>query len=261
MKIHSLALAATIIVLVAAAACTKRTAQPVLDMIAVDTLLSATDLSCNIEYRFATITNASSSPALEAIEQANINYFFGLEAFTGPVREAIRASLREIGENYLSEQPGAIEAEYEISTESEGWVVDTLFCYVIDRSSYTGGAHGMYGTECHVYSLTDGFEISLADLFDDEQLKRLDQSIRDEIYEQYGVRSDAELQAKGFFPEYITATENFTITDEGITFIYTPYVIGCYALGTVEVTLDRATLAGLGEQPAARNEKRPESHD
>ena len=135
--------------------------------------------------------------------------------------------------------------EGEISVESEGSVVDTLLCYVITRASYTGGAHGIYGTECYNYSLAGGYEITTADLFTETQLERLNRLIREDIYEQYGVRSDEELETKGFFPEYIGVTENFLVTPEGITFYYNPYDIGCYALGSVEVSVSREQLAGL----------------
>ena len=39
--------------------------------------------------------------------------------------------------------------------------------------------------------------------------------------------------------------ENFEGTPEGITFYYNPYDIGCYALGSVEVSVSREQLAGL----------------
>ena len=46
-------------------------------------------------------------------------------------------------------------------------------------------------------------------------------------------------------PEIIGVTENFLVTPEGITFYYNPYDIGCYALGSVEVSVSREQLAGL----------------
>ena len=138
---------------------------------------------------------------------------------------------------------GSVQSgEGEISVESEGNVVDSLLCYAITRSSYTGGAHGMYSTQYHIYSLADGFELSLADLFDARQLEILDRAIREKIAETYDAVSDEDLSDRGFFPEYICPTENFRITPEGIAFFYNPYEIGCYALGSVEVTFTWAEL-------------------
>lgn len=248
MKIrHSILLAA---LLLAAASCTRKPVQPRFDTVAVDTLLRGNGFACNIEYRFATIRNAAASPALEAIESANVAHFFELEEFAGTAEEAAAASIRQTAADMMPpanspQADGRAEWQGEISAESEGSVVDTLLCYVISRSSYLGGAHGIYGTECHVYSLADGYEVELADLFDEGQLRRLDALIREDLCRQYDADNDRELEEKGFFPEYIRATENFLVTAEGITFFYNPYEIGCYALGAVEVTLSRETLAGL----------------
>lgn len=248
MKIRNSILLAT--VLFAAASCTRGPVQPRFDTVAVDTLLRANGFACNVEYRFASIRNAASSPALEAIESANAGYFFELEEFSGSAEEAAAASIRQTAGDLMppANSPDAAsrtEWQGEISAESEGSVVDTLLCYVISRSSYLGGAHGMYGTECHVYSLADGYEVELADLFDEEQLRRLDALIREDLCRQYNADNERELEEKGFFPEYIRATENFLVTAEGITFFYNPYEIGCYALGAVEVSVSRETLAGL----------------
>lgn len=223
-------------------ACSKRTIRPEFTTVAVDTLLCANGNSCNVEYRFASIRNAEKSEVLEIIEVANIGYFFQLEEFSGSVAEAVEASLHDIQANYLPDGIGPSGAEYEISAEAEAATVDSLLCYVITRAGYTGGAHGMYGTECHTYSLADGFELSLADLFSESELQRLDQLIHEKIAVQYNAATDEELTRAGFFPEYIAPTENFRITSEGITFHYNPYDIGCYALGAVEVTISREEL-------------------
>ena len=223
-------------------ACTKHPVLPKFETCAIDTLLQGDGNSCRVEYRFASISNTGKSSALETIEQANLGYFFQLEAFTGTLGQAVQTSLTDIQTNYLPVGMGPSGREYEVSVESEGSVIDSLIGYVITRAGYTGGAHGMYGTECHTYSLRDGFELSLADLFTAEELQRLDGLIRKHIAEQYGASTDEELTRAGFFPEYIAPTENFRITPEGITFYYNPYDIGCYALGAVEVPIPKSEL-------------------
>lgn len=240
----------TLFAAIAAAAvvsCTKHPVQPEFGIAATDTLVERNGIACNIEYRFASILNAEDSPALAAIEQANIGYFFELEAFSGTAQEAAAAAIGQIADTYLADSlpAGAAGMEYEISAESEGAVVDTLVTYTITRSSYTGGAHGIYGSFNYVYSLAGGYEITLADLFTDTQLDNLDRLIRRKLYEQYDARDDEGLSAAGFFPEYIGPTENFRVTAESIVFDYNLYEIGCYALGGVEVEVTREELAGL----------------
>ena len=100
----------------------------------------------------------------------------------------------------------------------------------------------MYATECHTYSLAGGYELSTADLFSERQLLGMETLLRRKLCEQYEAANDDELAERGFFPEYISLTENFRITPEGITFYYNPYDIGCYALGAVDVTMSREEL-------------------
>lgn len=95
-----------------------RPVQPEFEQLAIDTLLERRGADCRIEYRFATIRNTSESAALQAIETANIGYFFQVEAFEGNAAQAAELAIREIDTTLLADvQP---TQTYEISIESEG---------------------------------------------------------------------------------------------------------------------------------------------
>ena len=230
----------------ATAACTRKPVVPQFGMLTIDTLIGTPANGCKIEYRFATIANAEKSPALRSIEAANAGYFFELEEFGGTARQAADSALRQIAAELAFPQSAPQMTEpYEISAEAEAAVTDSLVTYIISRWSYTGGAHGMYATECHTYSLAGGYELSTADLFSERQLLGMEALLRRKLCEQYEAANDDELAERGFFPEYISLTENFRITPEGITFYYNPYDIGCYALGAVDLTMSREELENL----------------
>ena len=230
----------------ATAACTRKPVAPQFGMLSIDTLIGTPANGCKIEYRFATIANAEKSPALRSIEAANAGYFFELEEFGGTARQAADSALRQIAAELAFPQSAPQMTEpHEISAEAEAAVTDSLVTYIISRWSYTGGAHGMYATECHTYSLAGGYELSTADLFSERQLLGMEALLRRKLCEQYEAANDDELAERGFFPEYISLTENFRITPEGITFYYNPYDIGCYALGAVDVTMSREELENL----------------
>ena len=230
----------------ATAACTRKPVAPQFGMLSIDTLIGTPANGCKIEYRFATIANAEKSPALRSIEAANAGYFFELEEFGGTARQAADSALRQIAAELAFPQNAPQMTEpYEISAEAEAAVTDSLVTYIISRWSYTGGAHGMYATEGHTYSLAGGYELSTADLFSERQLLGMEALLRRKLCEQYEAANDDELAERGFFPEYISLTENFRITPEGITFYYNPYDIGCYALGAVDVTMSREELENL----------------
>lgn len=226
----------------ATAACTRKPVVPEFSMLSIDTLIGTPANGCKIEFRFATIANAAKSPALRSIEAANAGYFFELEDFGGTARQAVDSAIRQIAAEMLPDSVEQTMGTYEISAEAEVTVTDSLVTYIISRWSFTGGAHGMYGIEYHTYSITDGYELSLADLFTAPQLLGMEKLLREKLYAQYGTDNDEGLAEQGFFPEYIALTENFQITPEGITFYYNPYAIGCYALGAVEVAIGREEL-------------------
>ena len=232
----------------AMSACTERPVKPRFAAVRLDTLLVEPSYECQVSYNFASIENAPKSEALQSIEQSNIGYFFELEDSEGSAAAAIAESLRQTDRQLAlpeSARHGGTKAQYEISVESEGSVVDTLLCYMIYRSDYLGGAHGMYSTEYHTYSLLDGYEFTAADLLGADKMEPLAALIRAKVCEMSGAASDDELSANGFFPEYISVTDNFRITPEGMIFHYNPYEIACYANGEIDIEVTREELEAL----------------
>ena len=152
----------------ATAACTRKPVVPEFSMLSIDTLIGTPANGCKIEFRFATIANAAKSPALRSIEAANAEYFFELEDFGGTARQAVDSAIRQIAAEMLPDSVEQTMGTYEISAEAEVTVTDSLVTYIISRWSFTGGAHGMYGMECHTYSLAGGDELSSADLFSEQ---------------------------------------------------------------------------------------------
>ena len=222
--------------LLLAAGCGEQTVAPRFTTLHVDTLLVCGTARYSVRYDFTSIANASEDAALQAIEEANIRNFFDLEYSPGSARQAADTALADLYAEMIPDQETEYAWENTLSAQSDAAVVaDTLLVYTIDMSSYSGGAHGYYGRTVRNYSLKGGYDLMLNDLFDATQRDLLDELIRDKLYDRYGVADDVGLAAEGFFPEEIAATENFAIGEQGITFYYNPYDIGCYALGDVEV--------------------------
>lgn len=233
------------------AAC-RHDVKPEYTRIQVDTLLVRGAWSIDAAYDFLSIANASRSASLEAIERANIDYFFELEQFEGTAREAAEAALNDLAANNLP-APGDPLEDYErecwVSVASEAERCDSMLVYSIHAESYLGGAHGMNNTYYHVYSLSGGYELSLEDLFDAPMRERLRAALVERLYAENGVEDHAGLSACGFFPDEIDLTENFAPTaDGGLLFYYNPYDIACYARGPVEVLFSRRELKALAER-------------
>lgn len=242
MKISLLLFPATLAVLTLSC-CHRRNVEPQFAEYAVDTVVQCGVVPCDLSCRFETIANADRSEALAAIENANVNYCFGLEDFMGPVSEAAATFIERFAADYACDTLYRPDMRYTLNVSAEASVRDTLIIYRIRQESYTGGAHGMRSTRYHNYGIKGGYELSLSDLFSEEELPQLTERIKTKLYEQYGATNDEELAQRGFFPSMVAPTENFEITPTGVVFHYDPYEVACYAVGEVDVPFTKEELS------------------
>lgn len=103
---------------------------------------------------------------------------------------------------------------------------------------FTGGAHGMPGRENHIFSGTDGKEVTLLDV-----LPLSEEEVNGLAREQFLARIE-EHPEDGYFPEAadtVNAKTDFIsqsyLTQDGVVFYAQPYELGPYAAGYIEVTL------------------------
>lgn len=109
------------------------------------------------------------------------------------------------------------------------FISDHRVSFQIEKSVYTGGAHGMTCTR--VGTFQDGVLLKLADLPEQEKLELL---WKQAVARHFKARSFEEYSRKcTVFKPYMT--ENFYLDDCGIHFIYNPYEIDCYAAGTIDI--------------------------
>lgn len=128
------------------AGCCRRAAAPQFAERSLDTVVRCGAVPCDLSYRFLTIANADRSEALAAIENANVNYFFALEDFTGTAEEAARRFIERFAADNACDTLYMPNMRYSLSVAAAQAPVDTLTVYTIRRESYTGGAHGMRTT-------------------------------------------------------------------------------------------------------------------
>ena len=73
--------------------CRRQTVMPQFDIVVTDTVAVRGGIPCRFQYAFTSIANADEAPALQAIQESNMLYFFGLEHFQGGVQEAVDLSI------------------------------------------------------------------------------------------------------------------------------------------------------------------------
>lgn len=101
--------------------------------------------------------------------------------------------------------------------------------------SYTGGAHGLYGTSYYVLDLINLKELKIEDILNESGRKMLSKILEEQFRMDNNLMSTDSLQEAGLFNNKIDTTDNFYITSSGIGFVYVPYEIGPYSMGEIEI--------------------------
>ena len=96
---------------------------------------------------------------------------------------------------------------------------------------YMGGAHGMFTTNYVVIDVKNGKKIKLNDIFDKTAITILEKKIIKKAYNYTGFENPTSLKDAGYLVNKIEVTDNFSLTAEGITFVYQPYEIAPYSAG------------------------------
>ena len=109
--------------------------------------------------------------------------------------------------------------------------------YIVNLTDYTGGAHSNSTTRAFVFDLNDGNLVTLDDLFVPDFTDILNQHVAESV-------SEEDLEA--MFESPISPTGNYILTSDSITFIYNPYEIGPYSIGTPSITVPIKELKKAG---------------
>jgi hypothetical protein len=100
--------------------------------------------------------------------------------------------------------------------------------------SYTGGAHGNYGTSYYTLDLKKHKALTLNDFFKKDFEKVLNAALDNKLRKQYNLKPSDELTDR-FLTDKIEYTNNFCITSKGILFNYVPYELASFAEGEIQV--------------------------
>lgn len=108
----------------------------------------------------------------------------------------------------------------------------------MDFSEYTGGAHGIYGTNYVNFDRKKNRAVELKDIFSEEEIKEITKLAEEQFRKQEGLSSDQDYS--GYFFEngkfYLPA--NFSLQKNGILFHYGLYEIKPYVSGVTEVFVE-----------------------
>ena len=116
-----------------------------------------------------------------------------------------------------------------------------IISYDVYAYSFTGGAHGLAGDYVMNFNLKDGSLVGENEFFvpgyQEELAGLLTAHLRESMPD--------EDSYNALFVKDIEPNGNFKVSEEGVTYIYGPYEIGPYYLGSIEVTLPWEELGPL----------------
>jgi hypothetical protein len=118
-----------------------------------------------------------------------------------------------------------------------------LLMLATDFSAYTGGAHGNYSTNYTPIDLVANKQLKLSDIVNSAGQKALPKLLEKSFRKVYSIQDNESLVEGGLFENKIEPSDNFYVTTKGIGFCYSPYEIGPYVLGQINLYIPFTELS------------------
>lgn len=129
------------------------------------------------------------------------------------------------------------EYHYIIDAVTQPGTANTI-SYLATVDYYEGGAHGINQLITFNFDIATGKQVTLADVFAPGYEQQLKAALLKALKSKTGLNSMNELKDAGYlYSMEMFASENFILNDETITFVYNPYEIAPYAVGSIELVI------------------------
>jgi hypothetical protein len=202
-------------------------------------------------YDAATIWPKTGSPQYVYFKKI-VGEAFDYKNLTGEIGKLLSHRQQEFFDGYLEENKNehdSIFAEfnssYNLSESSQFLMVyysPQLLTVVSNVYSYTGGAHGNYGSVYSSYDLGLKKKLKIADVINATGKAQLPKLLEKHFRRIYKVKAADPLTEGGLFENKIEPNDNFYVTSKGIGFCYVPYEIAPYAAGQIHVFIPFSEL-------------------
>lgn len=152
--------------------------------------------------------------------------------------------LKEMAEDAYAS--GFLANAYSDSVRAEAALQGRLYSIRFSSSSYSGGAHPNSYTDSYLFDLDMGQYIDPAQVADDPVAFQTGAA---ELLLEKAQEQDEEVRV-GYYPEYADVISHWydgtvLFDSEGMTVVFSPYELGPYAMGTVELKLSYEEIGDL----------------
>ena len=108
-----------------------------------------------------------------------------------------------------------------------------MVSYIVTHFSYRGGAHGITSEIAYNFDLKTGETVAESDFFSPGYEEPLSRLLTARLPESLETPADTSMM----FIREIGPNGNFSVSEDGVTYIYNHYEIAPYAMGIIRVTL------------------------
>ena len=232
--------------LVLAVACSRELTYKTVDL--EDSVeLAGIDAGCEVSCSFDYVTGGVSDAVKDRINAAIIANHVLFDVADGRTdvpaacRQWVAEQLGEFSVDESYDEENAMLFHFEFRREGRFTTACKsrhLQTYSATYSDYTGGAHGMYGVINNVFDLDSGEVVTLQDLFAADYREGVTALLKQSL-ETYLAENEAEEDMVFGQP---APCDNFSVSEEGVSWTYNPYEIAPYAVGAIELTVSWADL-------------------
>lgn len=194
--------------------------------------------SCLIEYKYYHPSNSDNINLIKLLETSFFGKNYKLNKPEENCKEYINNLLKEykgLEEDFDTTMPYYVYNWEYLTDYNIFFNNHNILCFQVKFFSYTGGAHGYGGNQYYVFDTKKFTELKLEDLFLPENKPKIKKLLMKKIKEVLLVKTDEELAEIIFDVNNVELTENFYINNAGIGFVFLPYEIAPYSMGTIEV--------------------------
>lgn len=137
------------------------------------------------------------------------------------------------------------EYHYVIETTTQQGTPSTM-SYLATIDYYEGGAHGINQLITFNFDIATGKLMTLSDIFVPGYESQLNSALMKALKSKTGLNSLNELKDAGYlYSMDMFPSENFILNEETITFVYNPYEIAPYAMGSVELIITYSEVSQI----------------
>lgn len=188
--------------------------------------------SISLEYA----TGGMRIPPMEKMNQTILKQAFDLEEVSSSAEELAITYRENLIDEYLTEN-GDPQEEFGVLTWEDR--INGVFTqdykkwrnYLLSYYSFRGGAHGIQTLSQLVFDKETGEQLAEADFFVPDYAKPVAALMQASVKKEMEAEDPELLQLVEM--EFVVPNGNFSVTTDGMAWIFQPYEVGPYALGIV----------------------------